>query len=123
MYHLRTWEYGPFKLELYDALKRDHLQKDILGYALYHDAYGTEPIFEDSDFSCSPLHAIDSDATVAALLHFLALKPGDTDSEYFENYTDRQMEFAQDEGEELSMLAYELEQQGEYGNHYNAFLT
>lgn len=108
MEHLRTWKHGPYKLELYDTYRTDHLGKCILSYAFYHADYGEEPIFQGADFSCSPMHAIDSDATVGALLGFLSLRPGDTDAEYFEHYTDRQMKFAENEGGELDWIAYLL---------------
>jgi hypothetical protein len=65
--------------------------------------------FRRADFHCSPLHAVDSDATVAGVLAFLSLKPGDTDSEYFEGYTPGQRAFARAEGENLSRYAEDLE--------------
>lgn len=59
-------------------------------------------LFEGEDLGCSPMHAIDSDESVAALMGFLTLRPGDTDAEYFENYTPEQMEFCQQHAESLS---------------------
>lgn len=64
-----------------------------------------EPIFEGSDYYPSSLHAIDSDASVAGLLSFLALKPGDTDREYFDSYTPRQLNFAHNHAEAVSKAA------------------
>lgn len=58
-------------------------------------------VFEGQDFRPSPLHAIDSDACVCSLLHFLCLKPGDTDKQYFEGYTPLQMSFALCHGEDV----------------------
>jgi hypothetical protein len=43
-------------------------------------------LFQGEDFAGSPLHTDDLDETVAALLSFLSLRPGDTDREYFDNY-------------------------------------
>jgi hypothetical protein len=40
------------------------------------------------------LHADDSLETVASLLTFLTLRPGDTDADYFAGYTPAQMEWA-----------------------------
>jgi len=57
--------------------------------------------------------AIDSDASIGALLGFLTLRPGDTDAEYFENYTDRQREFCDTDAEALSIYAYQLENEEE----------
>ena len=59
-------------------------------------------LFEGEDFCCSPLHAIDSDEAIAALLGFLTLRPGDTDSEYFDDYTSQQLEFCEQHAEALS---------------------
>lgn len=59
-------------------------------------------LFEGSDFECSPRHAIDSDEAVRVLMNFLTLRPGDTDWEYFENYTDSQREFCDQRAEDLA---------------------
>jgi hypothetical protein len=66
--------------------------KSVLRYR-FEDAHGAV-LFEGADFGASPAHAIDSDATLLALLSFLTLKPGDTDSDYFADYTPAQMEWA-----------------------------
>jgi len=52
----------------------------------------------------------DGDETIAALLSFLSLRPGDTDDEYFDDYTEDQMEWAEMHGEELSWIAMEMEE-------------
>jgi len=69
-------------------------------------------LFEGADFGCSPMHAIDSDECLRALLGFLTLKPGDTDDEYFSNYTKDQMAFAEGDAEELSLWAIDEEMYG-----------
>jgi len=66
-----------------------------------------KPIFLGADFHGSPLHATDSDESVVALMGFLTLRPGDTDSEYFESYTPEQLEWAETEAEELSCAVTE----------------
>jgi hypothetical protein len=70
-----------------------------------HDSGVSTVIFEGSDFGPSPMDAWDSDATVYALLGFLTLRPGDTDSDYFEGYTADQTLFAQEHAESLSCYA------------------
>jgi hypothetical protein len=50
-------------------------------------------LFYGEDFYNSPLHSVDSIETVRALLSFVTLKPGDTDAEYFDNYTSLQKEW------------------------------
>lgn len=104
--HIRTWQDGPFRLELYDT-NQTRYGKSQLAYQFYHNG---KLVFEGDDFCASPLHAIDGDETVAGLLTFLSLRPGDTDPEYFEGYTPEQMDFAQQEGENLSLLAMEMEE-------------
>lgn len=63
-------------------------------------------LFKGSDFGASPMHAIDSNATVAALLGFLTLRPGDTDADYFAGYTPEQKAFCDSHAEALSVEAY-----------------
>ena len=92
--------HGPtFSLELYDVLG----QSERIGYTLrQHDHGKTVVIFEGRDFRPSPLHAWDSGETVAAIMGFLTLRLGDTDREYFENYTVEQIEFRDSHAEALA---------------------
>jgi hypothetical protein len=62
----------------------------------------TETLFEGEDFVCSPMHAIDSDAAVASLMSFLTLRPGDTDREYFKDYTPLQLGYCAEHAEALA---------------------
>lgn len=62
-------------------------------------------IFDGSDFAGSPLHADDSDQTLRALLGFLTLRLGDTDCEYFDDYTPEQIAFRNGPAELLSLWA------------------
>src|SRR5439155_26090849 len=77
--------HGPtFSLEWSEVLG----QSERIGYALrQHDHRKTVVIFEGRDFRPSPLHAWDSDETVAAIMGFLTLRLGDTDRDYFVGYT------------------------------------
>jgi hypothetical protein len=95
-----------YRLELYDTLTTDRYGKSVLAYRFFHRG---RLLFAGADFHGSPLHAVDADATVAGLLAFLSLKPGDTDPEYFEDYTPEQLAFARAEGENLSLYVEELE--------------
>lgn len=106
--HIRVWQSGDFRLDLYDTGRRDGgaFGKCYLAYTFRHKG---EVIFQGEDFSPGASMSIDGDAAVAGLLVFLSLRPGDTDKEYFERYTEKQLTFAQAHGEELSMLADELE--------------
>ena len=91
---------GPaFRLVTYDTGRTDSMGKSILGYEFFE---GRELLFAGEDFHCSPMHAVDSDDAVASLLNFLTLRPGDTDREYFDSYTPRQMEYAEQHAETLA---------------------
>lgn len=63
----------------------------------------TVVLFDGDDFGCSPLHATDSDACVRGLMTFLTLRPGDTDAEWFANYTDEQRAYCDAHAETLSL--------------------
>jgi hypothetical protein len=104
--HIRTWQHGPFRLELYDTFQTRY-GKDILAYQFFHDKV---LVFEGADFGASPLHSIDDDKTVAGVLSLLSCRPGDTDREHFDDYTQAQLAFAQEHGEELGYLKMELEE-------------
>lgn len=64
--------------------------------------YAALVVFEGRDFAGSPMHADDSDATVNGLMGFLTLRPGDTDAEYFADYSPAQKEFCEQHAESLS---------------------
>ena len=102
---IRCWQEDGYKVELYDY-DEDYHSKPSLTYYLYHR---DELIFNGSDFCPSPLHEFSDDSTLATLLGFLSLKPGDTDKEYFEDYTKEQLDFVNKHGEYLSLLASKLE--------------
>ncbi len=93
---IRKAIYKGFKVELFDQYGNDG--RDYLHYRLYHY---NDIIFEGKDFGPSPIYPIDSNRTVAAILDFLSLVPGDTDKEYFKDYTQKQMSFAEKNNDEL----------------------
>lgn len=92
---LRAVDSGDLRLELIEPDGEIRHDSGALGYVLTDR--GTA-IFAAADFRPSPLHAVDSDRTIEALAEFLALKPGDTDDEYFANYTQRQQFWAAGDG-------------------------
>ena len=100
---------GPrFALTTWATGRTDSMGKSIIAYRLVQVAGKVRTtLFEGEDFRCSPLDCTDSDAAVANLMAFLTLKPGDTDAEYFENYTDTQREFAEQHAETLACVCAE----------------
>lgn len=124
--HLGTWTAEPtsdvaFRLDLWDTYRTSALGKSILRYELTivegSGERSREPVtFEGEDFSPSPLHAIDSDATVAALLSFFAYdgetinrRERDDDNADGRTYTERQCEALAANYEALSLWGYELD--------------
>ena len=95
-YRLLTWDTGG----------RMQTGQYRIGYAFYAPN-ATEPLFCGDDFGCSPMDAIDSDACLRGLLGFLTLRPGDTDREYFDGYSEAQMAFAQGDAEYLQLWTLE----------------
>ena len=110
---IRTWEQDGFRLDLYDT----HVTDDghhVLAYRLFDGEVDEPdlPVFEGADFGCSPMHAIDANATIRSLLNFLSLRPGDTDPDYFDSYTPRQVAWRDYRAEDLALLAFEWEYAG-----------
>jgi len=104
---LRTWRADGFRLDLYYA--GTGWGRVRLAYEL-HD--GDEVIFIGDDFYPSPLYSYDGDETVAALLGFLSLRPGDADLEYFYKYTNRQLAWAYERADALLSAALGLDEAG-----------
>jgi len=101
-----------YTLQMWDTYETDTLGKTVIAYE-FRKPDGSL-LFHGSDFRCSPMHAIDSDECVRALLGFLTLKPGDTDKEYFDKYTPDQMAFAEGDAESLSLYSMDDLQPGEF---------
>lgn len=99
---IRRVKIEQFELSLYDTGRYDSRGQTILAYEL--TAPGTT-IFAGNDFRGSPLRADDSDNTLRALLGFLTLRPGDTDPDYFAEYTAEQLDFCATRAEGLSLWA------------------
>ena len=95
---VKVWRYDGFRLSLWDTFTRDSMGKAILRYRLLDRG---KLLFDGDDFHCSPMHCVDSMETVASILVFLSLKPGDTDDGYFADYNDVQREFSESYRAEL----------------------
>lgn len=95
---------GPsFALTMWDTGRRDEMGKNVVGYRLNQiEPDGkTETLFLGEDFCCSPTHCIDSDSAVESLMGFLTLRKGDTDDDYFKDYTAKQLEYSEQHAEAL----------------------
>ena len=96
-HELRTWDTGKLSAG-----------RTCVGYELRDAAGGV--LFAGDDFRPSPLHADDSDDVLRALLGFLTLRPGDTDADYFADYSAAQLEFA--ESSNCEQLAFDYSEDG-----------
>ncbi len=63
----------------------------------------TTVLFDAGDFKPGAGMAEDGDDAVRSLMSFLTLRPGDTDAEYFENYTETQRAYCDAHAESLAM--------------------
>ncbi|MFA5053992.1 MAG: hypothetical protein WC565_08025 [Parcubacteria group bacterium] len=116
---LRTVRFSPygktgtkFSLTMWDTGRYDSRGQTIIRYWLTmrepDSAFRRSTVlFQGDNFAGSPMHADDSDATVASLMGFLTLRPGDTDPEYFADYTEEQREFCDQHAEALQLCCLE----------------
>lgn len=97
-----------FDLITWDTHRMDHLGKWVLGYRLTLHEWNRKPcvVFDGEDFACSPLHAVDSDATIGAIIGFLCLRKGDTDAEHFDSYSPFQLDFSETYAETLGAYCW-----------------
>ena len=102
---LRNWRQWPFSLSLYDTgvTRADHF---ILDYVL---TYQKNVVFRGGNYGVPCIHAVDSDEAAAGFLRFLSLGPGDTDREYFRDYSQYQLDFILDHADDLLFWANKLE--------------
>ena len=98
--------YGPtFTLRMFATDKFVRCSYLVAYELLQHENGNTTILFSGEDFSPSIIDADDSDASVVSLMGFLTVRPGDTDDEYFEEYSDIQLEYCDNHAE---MLGFEI---------------
>ena len=87
----------------------NHTRIDVRARLYFHNGIKRTyaDIFRRGDTWCGiPSHqTIDGKAARECVLSLLAMRPGDTDSEYFDSYTPEQLEFAGSYGEELGSVS------------------
>jgi hypothetical protein len=104
---IKTWRSRGYKVKLY------YRGIENLGYEFF---FKGKLIFEGQDYRPSPMFpGIESIDSVYGLLGFLCLKPGDTDEDFFKDYTPEQMKFAMEQGDDLSIMVNNFE---EKRSHY-----
>lgn len=76
----------------------------------YYTFRNGELLFSGNDFKPSPLHCIDAMESCVELFSFQCLQIGDTDSEYFANYTPDQLAWSESiECEQVNWLISDFE--------------
>jgi hypothetical protein len=100
---IKFWRHkAGFTLRLY------YLDGDRL-YYVFKD--GKRIIFEGKDYRPSPMHSHDSLDAVYGLLSFLSIQEGDTEPEYFKDYTDQQLEWTRSmRCQDLAMIVFDWEE-------------
>jgi hypothetical protein len=101
--------FGYYRLSLKPTERRDSYGKAILAYN-FRKVGEPAPIFKAEDLHAAPSDYRPGDEwntrtarkCANALLGFLTLQEGDTDSEYFEHYTPRQLAWRDNEAEQFS---------------------
>lgn len=92
----------------------------------YHAFLNGALLFEGKDFRPAPSYGIDSLESIASLLSFLTLRPGDTDDDYFKAYTPSQLAWCESyESQRLNGLVNDLddERQKQYYNQAKKYFT
>lgn len=101
-----AWDNGP-------SGPYGHQRIDVEAAVVWPDGKRRKPvrsvIFAKGDTYCGLAsgHCTDGPEAKELVLSLIAMKPGDTDSDYFADYTPEQLEFVNSYGEELSMIAEE----------------
>jgi hypothetical protein len=93
---------APLRLQMIDTGQRVPTGQSKVLVHLY-DAAGERVM--DTWIGVSPQHAIDSDDAVRSAIDAVAIRPGDTDDEFFDSYSPEQLAFANEHGEELMMYS------------------
>lgn len=87
---------GPaFVLTMWDMHRRDEYGKHVLAYRLTMSGPQGYVLFEGEDYHCAAGAGVASNDAVAGLMGFLTLKPGDTDEDYFKDYTPEQLAYCE----------------------------
>ena len=106
---LRTATHAEFRLDVWDTGERARDGKAELAYRLcVADGGRWILVFAGEGFGAPGAGEFDSDATLAAIVGFCALRPGEAEPDFFDRYTARQLGFAEEHGEALTQWSAEL---------------
>jgi len=109
LHWLRTATHGEFRLDVWDSGERAAGGEIELAYRLCVAGGGRWILALAGEGFGAPVNGeLGSDATLAAIIGFCALRPGEADPDFFDRYTTRQLAFAEEHGETLALWAAEL---------------
>lgn len=103
----RRQQVGPMLVNMW-KIGTDRDGKDLIAYQLYDSDWHDNPVFEGNDFHSPNGYSMEESAL--SLLGFLTLKEGDTDSEYFEQYTPEQIKWRDERAEQMQIEVMEAEE-------------
>jgi hypothetical protein len=83
-----------YVLFLWNTGRTNWIGQSCLGYVFWEPLPKKKPLFSGNDYFIGCFTCIDSEESLRGLVSFLSLRPGDTDDEYFKNYTDYQRQWA-----------------------------
>ena len=98
---MTTLRFDDFQIELNFLGK---LNKSIYRYTFYDLEFSDEPLFVGSDFELSPMVEDESVEAIAHLLAFLSCDRSSVESGYFDNYSDRQLDWLDSWSERVELL-------------------
>lgn len=98
-----------FDLDLFDPYESDLRGAPVVLWRLTQRQKGKPPVVifdgteEPQKWRCSGWFSVDGDEAVECCLKFASLQPGDTDREFFDDYTPEQLYFVRRYGEVLGL--------------------
>ncbi len=107
---LRTATHGEFRLDVWDTGDRvGNGEEAELAYRLcVAEGRRWILVFAGEGFGAPPNGELGSDAALAAIVGFCALRLGEAEPDFFDRYTARQLAFAEEHGEALELWSAEL---------------
>ncbi len=87
-----------------DAWSHEMIRRDGKSHVVCQLRFGGRTIFDPDHFAIGMPGCVDDDSAKASVLGWMSVKPGDTDAEFFDDFTPEQLEFVEHYGEELSLV-------------------
>lgn len=89
---MQTYKFDEYTMTLEATTKRDRTGHILVRYE-FKTPQGVT-LFSGENFGANPLHSPEGKESAKDLLSFLTVRKGDTDEDYFKNYTPEQLAFS-----------------------------